>query len=88
MAHNWLTRTKVRTQGSGLVVDFSNWAVLEWWERYGPSHPDIVDLARRQLCAQVSSATSECAFSKAGLIISKRRQRLTSDHVDSISLLG
>ena len=54
---------------------------------YGPSHPDIADLERRQLCAQASSATSEHAFSKARLIISKRRQRLTFDHMDGISLL-
>ena len=62
--------------------------MLEWWERYGPGHLDIADLVRRWLCAQASSATSERAFSKAGLIISKKRQRLTSDHVDGISLLG
>ena len=40
------------------------------------------------MCAQASSATSECAFSKAGLIVSKKRQRLTADHVDGISLMG
>ena len=34
------------------------------------------------------SATSECAFSKTGLIVSKKRQRLTADHVDGISLMG
>ena len=62
--------------------------MLKWWERYGPGHPDIADLARRRLCAQASSATSKRAFSKVGLIISKKRQQLTSDHVDGINLLG
>ena len=50
--------------------------------------PEVVDWARRRLCAQASSATSEHAFSKAGLIIGKKRQRLTADNVDGISLLG
>ena len=50
--------------------------------------PEVVDWARRRLCAQASSATSEHAFSKAGLIIGKKRQRLTADSVDGISLLG
>ena len=49
--------------------------------------PKVVDWARRRLCAQASSATSEHAFSKAGLIIGKKRQRLIADNVDGISLL-
>ena len=50
--------------------------------------PEVADWARRRLCAQASSATSEHAFSKAGLIIGKKRQRLTADNMDGISLLG
>ena len=50
--------------------------------------PEVVDWARRRLCAQASSATSEHAFSKTGLIIGKKRQRLTADNVDGISLVG
>ena len=50
--------------------------------------PEVVDWARRRLCGQASSATSGCAFSKARLIIGKKRQRLTADNVDEISLLG
>ena len=49
---------------------------------------EIANLARRRLCAQASSATSERAFSKVGLIMGKKRQRMTADHVDSISLMG
>ena len=54
----------------------------------GAGNVEIADLARRRLCAQASSATSERAFSKAGLILSKKRQRLIADHMDSISLMG
>ena len=50
--------------------------------------PKVVDWSKRQLCAQASSATSKHAFSKAGLIIGKKRQRLTGDNADGISLLG
>ena len=42
-------------------------------------YPEIANLAWRRLCAQASSATSERAFSKAGLFLSKKRQRLTAD---------
>ena len=48
---------------------------------------EVVDWARRRLCAQASSATSEHAFSKAGLIIGKKRQRLTADYVGGINLI-
>ena len=68
--------------------DFSNTSVLQWWGRYHLKYPKIADLARRRLCTQASSAKSEHAFSKAGLVISKKRQRLMADHVDGISLLG
>ena len=49
--------------------------------------PEVVDWARRRFCAQASTATSEHAFSKAGLIIGKKWQQLTADNVDGISLL-
>ena len=49
---------------------------------------EIANLVRRRLCVQASIATSECAFSKVGLVINKKRQRLMADHVDGISLLG
>ena len=74
------------TYGEG--IDFSDWSVLKWWRRYGHNRLETANLARRQLCAQASSATSKCAFLKVGLIISKKRQRLTADHMDNISLLG
>ena len=67
---------------------FSGTSVLQWWGRYHLRYPKIANLARHRLCAKASSATSECAFSKAGLVISKKRQRLSADHVDGISLLG
>ena len=68
--------------------DFSDPSVLQWWGRYHLKYPKIANLARCRICVQASSATSERAFSKVGLVISKKRQRLTADHVDGIGLLG
>ena len=62
--------------------------VLEWWRDNELGHAEIGDLVRQQSCAQASSATSEHAFSKVGLIMGKKRQRLTADHMDGISLMG
>ena len=69
-------------------MDHSSKDVLEWWKDNEAGNVEIADLARRRLCAQASSATSEHALSKVGLIMSKKRQRLTADHVDGISLMG
>ena len=81
----WFQRLVETVRGT---KDFSNTSVLQWWKGYHLKYPEIANLSRRRLCAQASSATSERAFSKVGLVISKKRQRLTADHVDSISLLG
>ena len=62
--------------------------MLEWGKDNKARNEEITDVARRWLCAQTSSPTSERAFSKAGLTVSKKRQRLTADHVDGISLMG
>ena len=69
-------------------VDHSLTTVLAWWSKHEGAPPEVVDWAKRRLCAQASSATSKHAFLKAGLIISKKRQRLTADNVDGINLLG
>ena len=62
--------------------------MVAWCNKHERAPPETTDWARRRLCAQTSSAASECAFSKAGLIVSKKRQRLMADHVDNISLMG
>ena len=84
-ASNWSDRMQITSRQG---TDFSDRSVLKWWQRYGDSYHEIENLARRRLCAQASRATSERALSKAGLIIIKKRERLTADHVDGISLVG
>lgn len=60
----------------------------EWWKSHKGRFPAVEALARRRLCTQASSATSERAFSKAGRIVTKRRLTLTPRHVDELSLLA
>ena len=67
----WFQRP-VETVGG--AKDFSDTSMLQWWGRYHVKYLEIANLTKRQLCAQASSATSERAFSKLGLVISKKRQ--------------
>lgn len=68
--------------------DYSSTEVLGWWKKNEPLHAEIADWVRRRSCAQESSATSKRAFSKVGLIMSKKRQRMMADRVDNIGLMG
>ena len=70
LVSKWFQRP-VETIGG--AKDFSDTSVLQWWGRYHVRYPEIANLARGGLCAQASSAASECAFSKAGLVLSKNR---------------
>ena len=58
------------------------------WSKRKGVQPEIEDLAKRQLCAQAWSATSERAFSKTGLVVGKERQWLMADHVGGVNLMG
>ena len=62
--------------------------VLKWWKDNELGHAEILDLEKCRLCAQASNATPDSAFSNAGLIMSKKKQPMTADHVDSISFMG
>ncbi|KAK3910315.1 E3 SUMO-protein ligase ZBED1 [Frankliniella fusca] len=49
--------------------------------------PRLGKLAKQILCIPASSASSERAFSVAGLIVTPRRTRLVPDHLDSMIVL-
>ncbi|KAE8738458.1 hypothetical protein FOCC_FOCC016055 [Frankliniella occidentalis] len=61
--------------------------VLKFWEREAHRFPKLAKLAKQVLCIPASSASSERAFSIAGLIISPRRNLLSSDHLDDMLVL-
>ena len=69
-------------------VEDSKLDVLPWWKSNCGQFPNLAKLARRRLSAQASSACSERSFSKAGLIVTKKRMALRPENVDGLSLLG
>ena len=68
--------------------DGSNCSACEYWKENETAFPMVADVARRRLCTQASSATSERSFSKAGLIVVKKRLTLLSKNVDALSAVG
>jgi hypothetical protein len=61
---------------------------LEWWCQNAEKFPKIAHIARRVLAVPATSVPSERVFSSAGLVVSKLRNRLTSDLVDTIIFLN
>ena len=62
--------------------------ISKWLKRYGKLYLDVARLARRRLCIQASSATSERALSKAGLNDTKSRMSLLPDKIMHITGLS
>ena len=55
---------------------------LFWWRgKRQQQYPRLSELARRVLAVPATSAASERLFSKAGLIITKKRNSLTGNTV-------
>lgn len=69
-------------------ASFATDSCLSWWKENAFRFPELADVARRRLSTQASSACSERSFSKAGLIVTKKRMMLTPEHVDAASLVG
>ena len=59
-----------------------------WWAANAGLFPEIANIARRRLCVQASSATSERAFSKAGLVCSKQRMSLLPRKIEDLTCLS
>ena len=50
-------------------------------------YPTWASLARNYLTVMASSVSSECAFSSAGITVSKRRNRLKGDIVEALQCM-
>lgn len=54
---------------------------IEWWKQRKSFYPRLYDLAIARLCVVATSVPSERIFSKAGQVITDRRNRLSGDKV-------
>lgn len=62
--------------------------ILEWWSKHTHLFPCLSKMARDFLCISATSAPSERLFSIAGLIITKRRNRLCEELARSLICLN
>ncbi|XP_063765467.1 zinc finger BED domain-containing protein 4-like [Eleginops maclovinus] len=61
---------------------------LEYWVKHKHVYPHLFVLARNLLCIPASSVPCERVFSKAGEIVSKKRNRLNPSTVEKIVFLN
>jgi hypothetical protein len=60
---------------------------LQWWREHARDYPLLAAVARKWLSVPASSAASERVFSSAGLVVTKKRNRLKADKVATIVFL-
>lgn len=61
---------------------------LLWWKSHEQAFPSLSRLAAKYLGITASSVPSERIFSKAGELVSQRRNRLKGDHVNILLFLN
>ena len=61
---------------------------LEWWDENSSHLPLLQELAKKYLCVPGTSVPSERVFSKAGELISARRNALKPKHVNMLLFLN
>jgi len=70
------------------VIQNRNTDALKWLMDNKHYYPYLSQLARRKLCCLGTSVPCERVFSKAGLLISDRRSRLSSKKVEMLHFLN
>ena len=60
---------------------------LTWWAANKATYPNVARLARKLLAMPATSGTSERLFSKAGDVITKKRNRIDACKADKIIFL-
>ncbi|XP_049813602.1 E3 SUMO-protein ligase ZBED1-like [Schistocerca nitens] len=61
---------------------------LQWWSERLSVYPSLFELAKLRLCIVATSTPCERVFSKAGHLITDRRNRLTGKKVEQIMFLN
>lgn len=70
------------------AIQNRNTDALKWWKDNKHNYPYLSQLARKTLCCLGTSVPCEHVFSKAGLLISDRRSRLSSNKVEMLLFLN
>lgn len=60
---------------------------LSWWAANHPKYPSVAAVARRMLAIPATSVPSERLFSKAGDVVTKKRNRLAATKADRVVFL-
>ena len=60
---------------------------LQWWQLKEAQYPNLSKLAKKYLCIQATSASSERVFSIAGLISDDRQSRISPEKLDKVIFL-
>lgn len=61
---------------------------LVWWNERKLIYPKLYQLVCRRLCVVATSVPCERIFSKAGMVLTERRSRLTTDKVEKLLFLN
>ena len=62
--------------------------VLDWWKQNKSEYPLLASLARGVYCHPASSASSERAFSQAGLTLTTKRQRMSTSTLEKLCFVN
>lgn len=60
---------------------------LSWWKARESIHPEVAQVAREMLCITATSVPSECLFSDAGNIVTKKRCALSPENAECLIFL-
>ena len=84
-----------RMKGLRELEDFLNTPVLpiqadalEYWRQNMGRYPCLSEIAKRIMGTMPSSVPSERLFSRAGLIMTKKRNRLSTEHFSQLLFLS
>ncbi|XP_039292708.1 zinc finger BED domain-containing protein 4-like [Nilaparvata lugens] len=61
---------------------------LEWWKNNAAIYPHLSEIAKEKLCTLATSVPCERIFSKAGLTITNRRNRLSENKAKILLFLN
>ena len=61
---------------------------LIWWKEHEIKFPSLASLAKKYLVPQATSVPAERLFSTAGNILTKKRNKLSPDHLNKLIFIN